>query len=251
MMLQRLRELLTLILVAALPFHAFLVTVGTKLILGPGHAPMTMLASWKEVLLLVILCVAIGEYLINRKWKMVNGKYGDVVDVLIVALLILAIIVPSLNFAFGFRYDFVPLVAFLILRRVPWSDRFRLRAESALLWIGAIIAAYGIVTLVLPSTFFTALGYSDAHSLYVPSGPLSAFQQLSASAVRRIQSTMSGPNQLGIWLLIPLSISLSHLVARNGKWKIENRKLFSTYHLPFSMGLLLLIALLLTFSRSA
>ncbi len=248
-MLRRFRETLTLVLLAALPFHALLVTGGTKLFLGPGQAPWTVLTLWKEALLGVLLLCAVIEML--PRW--LEALEIDLPDALILVLLVLAVVIPSSNFAIGFKYDFVPLVAFLILRRVTWSDWFRSHVENALLWIGCIIAVYGIVTFFLPQGFFTFLGYSDAHSLYNPGGPLAAFQYISESGIPRIQSTMSGPNQLGIWLLIPLGFVVTRILGavENGKWKVE--KIFSIFNFPLSTFLFVLLGatLALTFSRSA
>ncbi|GEM_PF-401641 len=218
-MLQKIREHLALALLTLLPLHALFVTVGTKWIAGPGHAPLTMPALWKEGLLAVILLIACAEITSNLKTQ--NLKL-DIPDLLILSLLAIALLQHFLlptpynlqptTFAHGFRYDFVPLLSFLILRRVPWSDRFKSILPIALLCIGALVAAYGIISFFLPATFFTWLGYSDLHSLYVPDAPLAAFQQIGSSGLRRIQSTMSGPNQLGLWLLIPLSMLLPRIV---------------------------------------
>ncbi len=251
-MLQRLRESLTLALLALLPLHALLVTVGTRLIEGPGHAPMGLLAIWKESLLGLIVCVAIVECLMSEKRKVKREKWFDVIDILIFLLLCLtAFITASLSlFSFhfslpatvlGFKYDFVPLIAFVILRRVPWSEEFMKRAVTVLLGVGALVAAYGILTFWLPQSFFTWLGYSDLHSLYVADGPLAAFQYIGGSSVRRIQGTMSGPNQFGLWLLIPWGIGIAALFRRTAR------------HVWFTVCCLALIdfAFLFTFSRSA
>ncbi|MDD4287088.1 MAG: O-antigen ligase family protein [Candidatus Peribacteraceae bacterium] len=250
-MLQRLRERLTLLFLALLPLHALLVTVGTKLLVGKGHAPLAVLALWKEALLGVILVLNVMEAMTNEKWKMENGKWKifhfDVIDVLILALLILAIVVSTFNFQLstfnfflGFRYDFIPLVAFLVARRVQWSEAFQRMACKVLLGIGVIVSIYGILTAFLPMKFFLWLGYSPAHSLYFADGPLAAFQQVSETMLRRIQSTMSGPNQFGLWLLIPFSALLT---------TVSSKKRIS-FALS-AAGLLLVSALFLTFSRAA
>lgn len=243
---QRIRETLTLALFALLPFHALLVTVGTKLILGPGHAPMGMLAVWKEGLLVFIVGIAVLEIIRGTGDLRIAPGKTDLFDRLILALILLSVFVTAMThgdwklFLFGFKYDFVPLAAFLILRRVPWSDGFLPRAEGTLLGVGVIVALYGIVTFFLPAGFFTWLGYSDLHSLYVPDGPLAAFQQIGGSSLRRIQSTMSGPNQLGLWLLIPWSVCIASLVRKN-----------VTSLLRYFVLACIAIALLFTFSRSA
>src|SRR3989338_2395247 len=245
---QRLRESLTLVLIGLLPFHALIVTVGTKLLLGPGHAPMPILAGWKEGLLAVILLIAVVEFLRKPSFKI------DLVDGLIIALLVIALLLPKTNFLFGFKYDFVPLIAFLILRRVEWSEWFKMQVGRVLLFIGALVAAYGILTFIVSMNFFTTLGYSDAHSLYLPDGPLAAFQQIGGSAIRRVQSTFSGPNQFGIWLLIPLGVWLGRWAEKigspvrgDGGVSADLRRVY----ISLLVCGLLMIALFLTFSRSA
>lgn len=247
-MFQRLRETLTLVLLVALPFHALLVTVLTKLVAGPGHAPLTELAIWKEALLGVILLLAMIEILQRgigalKKW--------DIVDGLIFSLLILALVLPyGEAWLFGFKYDFVPLIAFVLLRRVPWSEQFRKQALHLLLVVGSIVAAYGILTFFLPTSFFTALGYSDLHSLYLPDAPLPPYHQIGSSWLRRIQGPMSGPNQLGLWLLVPWSLGFTQwLKAVSSRQYAVRRN--SKILLLTAYCLLLDTAILLTFSRAA
>jgi O-antigen ligase len=74
--------------------------------------------------------------------------------------------------------------------------------------------------------------------VYEASGPLAPFQQLGGMDLRRLQSTLSGPNQAGLWLLIPWTITLLG-VFKNFKLK------------PILLFGLFDIALFLTFSRSA
>ncbi|MDD4627854.1 MAG: hypothetical protein PHE68_00470 [Candidatus Peribacteraceae bacterium] len=243
-MLRRLRERLTLFLLAALPFHALLVTAGTKLIAGPGHAPLTVIALWKEFLLGIIVLLVVLEW-VSAKWKMDNGKWIiDVIDVLIIALLVLSLVVTIMmrvdvkTALYGFKYDFLPLVAFFMARRVPWSEWFVNAVSRTLIVVGCIVAVYGIVGFLLPQKFFLRLGYSSVHSLYFADGPLAAFQQIGDTSLRRVQSSMSGPNQLGLWLLIPWCIVLVRLL-KERRWILL---------LPLG---LIGLALLMSFSRSA
>jgi hypothetical protein len=256
-MLQTVRERLALALLALLPLHAFGVTVLTKAISGPGQSPLAALALWKEGVIAILLGIAVLEIIITAElkrrlwvlkflsfWKKPTRVRIDWIDAIIVLALIygvietLAVGALAAAFALGIKYDFIPLIAFLILRRVPWSESFRRLAPKVVIAMGVLLALYGFVTLVLPLSFFTALGYSDLHSLYVADKPLAAFQQIGGMALRRMQSTMSGPNQFGIWLLIPLGMLL-------GQWK---RKWL---HGQWLIAAVLLAALVLTFSRAA
>jgi len=216
-MFQRIREWLTLVLIGLLPLHAFLVTVGTKYLAGYGSAPLLVLALWKEAVLGVLFVFVAVEWVLSKREKKRAAFHIDRFDYCILLLLFVSVFVTVFThqdwklYLFGFKYDFVPLVSFFILRRCPWSAFFRRAALGVILVLGGLVSVYGLATLFLPLEFFRFLGYSDLHSLYLPYAPLAAFQQLSAMGARRIQSTFSGPNQLGIWLLLPWSAGVVSL----------------------------------------
>lgn len=248
----RFREFLTVILIALLPFHALFVTFGTKLLKGPGNAPWSVLAVWKEAFLALILLIAIYEIWdrsrgSTKKWKEVLEF--DAIDTIIVSIGFLAVLVSWLtdvqlgSFVLGIRYDVLPLAAFFILRRVEWSPAFIKNITKTMLSIGGIIAAFALISLVLPASVFTALGYSDLHSLYIANGPLAPFQMIGGSALRRAQSTMSGPNQLGLWLLLPWSFAVLAFWRKVRTSTIS----FSSVLLPVLVG----AAIVASFSRSA
>lgn len=239
---QRIREWLTLALLALLPLHALAVTVLTRIIAGPGHAPLSSLAFWKEALALVLLVIALAEWVRAKGYKAIRF---DILDWLIASLCLVAVGVTLLRgipstaaFALALKYDFFPLALFFVLRRAPWSGAFKTKAMGVLLLVGAIVSLYGILTFFLPIGFFTWLGYSDMHSLFLPDGPLAPFQLIGGSALHRIQSAMSGPNQLGIWLLLPLSVSGLAVYCKRSALNV-------------AFFVLILAALFLTFSRSA
>lgn len=260
--LARLRESLTLVLIALLPMHAMAMTVLTHVFEGAGHSPSALFSVWKEVMLAFIVLLAITEMFRlrddiseRRIWSL------DLLDWCILGALTVAAFSSFTGdqagftlfplskedkmFLFGFKYDFLPLITFFLLRRVPWSRDFRRSASLILIGIGILFAVFGLATLFLPMSFFTAIGYSDLHSLYRPHAPLAAFQMIEGTDLRRIQSVMSGPNQFGLWLLLPLAAVYQWMFMA-----IRGRHLRRAF---FSMGtiILLLIALTYTYSRSA
>lgn len=261
-MLQRLRESLSLILIALLPMHAMLVTVSTHALKGQNHAPLAVLAIWKEALLAVLALLAIIEILRTKEPELQKSIWSlDLLDwsiVLAIALgtavslpagagssLSLHLSAADTRFLLGFKYDFLPLVAFFFLRRVQWSRNFMVIAARTLVMVGVIAAVYGIVTLFLPLTFFTSIGYSDLHSLYLPRSAIASFQFLEGTEIRRIQSFMSGPNQFGLWLLLPFAANLQLLL----KSMRERRHAESVMY--FLSGAVVTAALFLSYSRSA
>ncbi len=266
-MVRSIRQSLTLFLLAALPFHAFFVTFWTNILVGPGHSPLFSLAIWKEVVLMVILILCIVEVLwVNEQRVTENQKLRlDLLDLLIVALLGLSLFTTTLHsslftlhFALGFKYDFLPLIAFLILRRVSWNAAWKRTVLLTLLLVSVSVAVIGLITLPLPSGVFTMLGYSPAHSTYIPSGPLAEFQLLSDTGLRRIQSTFAGPNQFGIYLLLPWSIGVlaalgafrSPLIARGSADRLRHLlPHVAQSSVLFAIGIA--GTLLFTYSRSA
>lgn len=262
-MLQQYREKLAVLLIGLLPLHALLVTVFTKLFQGAGHAPLPLLALWKEAVLAAILGIAIAELWQKKSTEGKELLRPDRLDVCVAVLLLLSLVVTLLThgnwkmYALGFKYDFIPLIAFLVLRRTEWSQWCTTLLPKVIFAVGGVVAAYGLLSALLPMSFFRALGYSDLHSLYLPGGPLAAFQQIGESGVRRIQSTMSGPNQLGLWLLLPWSFGI---VAFFSAWFRAEFPLLRlgaqrtrSQQCALSLAYLVLIgsAILFTFSRTA
>ncbi|MBP9773636.1 MAG: hypothetical protein KBD00_03325 [Candidatus Peribacteraceae bacterium] len=241
-MLQQIRQILASILLIGLPFHALFVTVMTRVLVGQNHAPLTLLALWKEAVIALILLITVVEIVRSKQqWRV------DALDLCIIGLCVIAGLLFSMHlpatfhqFALGVKYDLLSLIIFLLARRVVWSNLWLRRMLLATIIIGCVIAAYGLLTLVLPASFFRLLGYSDMHSLYIPDGPLASFQYIQNTALRRMQSTMSGPNQLGLWMLLPLSIVVA--------WLFSHRA-----HRGLLAGALVVIgiAIFFTYSRTA
>jgi O-antigen ligase len=241
--LSKIRHGILLVLIALLPFHALFVTVGTKLLLGPGHPPLFALAVWKELLLAVFFVTA-GMELYAKKKSLKIDAVGGVMIALLVLSLIVSITHSALftpYYLYGFKYLFLPLLFFLVCTLLPWEKGFLVqKVTPLLLFVSSIVIVFGTLSYFLPQEFFVKLGYLDAHSLYSPSTPLSAFQYISGASIRRMQSTFAGPNQFGLWLLLPWSIACSGVFQKQ-----EDRKQ-NILFLLFIGG-----ALFLTFSRSA
>jgi len=259
----KLRESLTLVLIALLPLHALGLTILTQHLAGSGKAPLMIFAIWKEVFLALLVFFAVLEIIFARDRDAERRVWSlDLLDWCILLGIALGASVSMTSWDFsgllrahlsladrtflvGFKYDFLPLVVFFFLRRVSWSGDVRRSMSWVLIGTGSLIAVFGLVTLFLPMEFFTALGYSDLHSLYRPDAPLASFQMVESTNLRRIQSVMSGPNQFGLWLLIPFAAALQRCIVT-----FVSRKYFGAV-LSGVAVLLFSVTIAFTYSRSA
>lgn len=194
---ERLLKVGLLILVALMPFHAFLsVWLGSVL----GH--QTLIQSWKEGLLLLLCGLAL--WLIIRQPQRLNRLRQPVIlagaGLLGLSLLITAITHPGLTVTFfGLKTDFEFLVLFSLAALV--ADRPFLRQlvmTSLAAGIGVIV--FGLLQIYIwPPDFLLRYGY----------GPNTVQPYLILDPVThslRFPATLGGPNQLGAYLIIILSL---------------------------------------------
>ncbi len=200
------------IILIIMPMHALL-----TIVLGQffGHRPVWQ--AWKELLLLVLAIITgIGLVQTKRITKLVKPKF-----ILIIGLLLWALIVSLLNHAsiksiiFGLKTDFAPLLAFLIayLSAPHWHGKKEFSLPRIILIPAGIVLAAGILqAFVLPISFLSRLGYN--------SGTINPqFLVDPAISAIRLFSMLSGPNQLGAYLILPICLCVA-LLLRRGDWRV-------------------------------
>lgn len=190
-------------LLVLLPFNALLTT---WIRYGLGlDLPVNM---WKE-LLVVLICVLAA---INM-WRGRLCPRLVVLDWLIVAFIGLGIVsavaqtrVPA-TVIFGFKYDLEFLVLFLAVRHgFEWSGAEIKRLARAAVFCAVVVIGFALAQKwMLPRDFLKLFGYSDAISNWEPGGKPLIFHIIGDwPGIPRLQSTLSGPNQLAAYLLIAL-----------------------------------------------
>jgi len=105
-----------------------------------------------------------------------------------------------------------------------------------IVWIGFTVAALGVLQYLLPRDILTHVGYS------LDRGVRPAFYIDGAEGFPRIMSTLREPNSLGAFLIIPATVAA--LWAAQAKHVRERWKWLG-------VGCIQVLAILLTFSRSA
>ncbi len=227
--LHRALQLLLVLLVALMPFHAFLTIWAGHLF---GH--QSLWRAWKEVATL-LLTGGTGMLLIANKGA-TKGKTQAVVW-LGLAFAFWAVLISVLHRVIGqtsWWYGVKTDLEFVILFIVGYflADRaLGLRLAKILIVTTSILVIFILLqAFVWPNDFLTHFGYSQAN--------IAPVQHIANSTNRRIFGTLGGPNQLGAYLILPVSYLLA-LILRRRRW----------WHVLLFTGSL--VALALTYSRSA
>ncbi|HVQ44879.1 MAG TPA: O-antigen ligase family protein [Candidatus Saccharimonadia bacterium] len=218
-----------LVIVAVMPFHAFL-----SVWLGHLFGHQAVIQGWKEALLLILAVAALALLIreparlqrLRQPWILAALAFGAV------ALIVTALTRPVAELAaFGAKTDLEFLLAGIIAATI--ATRTLLVRLITIILIGcAVVAGYDLLQIfVLPADFLTHFGYGP--------GTIVPYQHIAiGTSALRFPSTLGGPNQLGTYLIIPLCLSLALFTRQRRWWQLA---LFAAS----------LISLIWTFSRGA
>jgi len=230
-------SVIVMLIIFLMPFHAFLTVWASDTF---GH--YTALRLWKEVLLVV---AGIGVLFLALTDKKIRSQtLGRRLVWLILFYVLVNLIWAAISFyndsvsAKAIGYGLIVNLRFLIFFLLCWAlvlrlSRLRSNWQWLLLWPAAIVVVFGLLqAFVLPRDFLTFFGYSIQ--------TIEPFETINNdNGFIRIASTLRGPNPLGAYLLIPLSM-LAILILKGQ----QNRR-----QLALFFGSL--VVLFFTFSRSA
>lgn len=207
----------TILIFFLVPFHAFLTVWGSSML---GH--YTALRLWKEVLL--ALSVVGVLYLLATDKKIRSHTLSRRLVWLILGYIALNLIwgLLSLNqhdvTAKAVGYGLIVNLRFLIFFLITWAvalrlSRLRANWEKLVLWPAAGVVFFGLLQIfILPHDFLRHFGYGLA--------TIPPFETINNNPdYVRIASTLRGPNPLGAYLLIPMSLLVVLLIRKGRNWR--------------------------------
>ncbi len=216
-----------IVLVAVMPFHAFL-----SVYLGSLSGHESIIQAWKEVLLAILAAAAIWLLIIDEKRRdRLRNPLGYLLAVLVVLAIVLTLTrhVTTSGLVFGAKTDLEFILA-LVLAWLVGDTRFLHRLVVVVMIGAAAVIGFGLLeTFVLPANFLTHFGYGP-HTIAPYQTLTSGFRGL------RFPSTLGGANQLATYLILPLCLALAIGLRHQRRYLLI---------IPFG-----LIVLFVTYSRS-
>lgn len=230
-----------ILLVALMPFHAFLSVWAGHLF---GHQAIWQ--GWKEVLISVLAIAAVALLIREpqRRKRLHQPAIYLAAAFTVVALVVTAIIHPELKaVVYGLKFDLEFLVAFVIALLVGEQHFNRQLLKTVLISSGVVIA-FGLLQIyILPPDWLVHFGYGPT--------TIEPYLQVDpAIQAFRIIGTLGGPNQLGSFLILPLAIVTWQLITKPRWWQAVyvvagGIVLWHSYARAAQIGLILAVAVLL------
>ncbi len=208
-------SLLTIIL-ALMPFHAFLTVWGSEL-----FGNYTLLRLWKEALVAVAAIGVVYLYIFDRKVRLHTFKRK--LTWLLLAYLLVQIVwawvawqggdVSLKAAAYGVLLNCRPILFFLLAWAIAVrTNRLEQRWPKLLLWPAIIVVVIGLLQVfVLPPDFLRHFGYGP--DTINPTATIN-----NNPDYLRYFSTLRGANPLGAYLLLPISALVVLLVRYPRSW---------------------------------
>jgi NADH:ubiquinone oxidoreductase subunit 6 (subunit J) len=252
------------LLLFLLPFHPFLSTFLNTHVFPDNAQISFLIQAWKEILILLFCSISFGVWWENRKQSPLDSLDFAIILFLIVSLICGVLFTGEGNplpiigndgiltakyeqIIWGAKYGLLFLVLFLFARHIPLNnDEKRGLVDITLLSATAVII-FGIVqATVLPEDFLTHFGYNAEYGITETGERISYCHKIENAITHkefcRVQSLLSGPNQLGAYLLVVLPLFFYRMILA------ESFFVSLLYFFPLLMGGGVLI---MTWSRSA
>lgn len=198
-----------LLLVALMPFHAFFsVWIGSLF----GHQAAWQ--AWKELVTLIVVAVAVWLVATEPKVRLRLREPAVLLGLVfgLCSLMVTLFTHPNLKATLlGVKTD-LEFVGLFVGAIIIAGRSLKLKLTKAIIISSGAVIGFGLLQIFwLPKDFLSQFGYGAATiQPYLTVDP--------AIAAVRIVATLGGPNQLGSWLILPLSLVFALLLKRPRWW---------------------------------
>lgn len=197
-----------------MPVHAFISTWG-----GVAVGPLLIWKSWKEIVLgsMVVLSILWLAHYPKRAQEV----FKDRLIVYIMAFSIFSLIVTAFTSSYaqlstqagvliGLRYLVMFCLAYIVGRYLLTTrSSWREQGVKWLAMLGIVLGLAGLLQVtVVPSDFLEQFGY-EKNITISPTSTIDANDHMP-----RAFATMSGPNDYGAFLLIPLAVAFCGILSK-------------------------------------
>ncbi len=233
------------ILLAILPFHAFLFTWFHSFFWQQDF--VIFVQAWKEILVGVLGILALMKLLQTRELPRARSFLLGATFILLAVLYAIFGSGELAQRIFGLRTATLFLILFLAIQFFDFGKEQVDRLKKIVLAASGIVILFALLQkFLLPADFLKYFGYSENISSWLPGGNLPIYHTVGESGVIRLQSTLAGPNQLGAYLVVILPLAIAETFRQK---RAEGSLLQRGVGGILILGGLL--TLFLTFSRSA
>lgn len=203
------------VIVVLMPFHALLTTWA-----GSNFGNLLWWRAWKEVFLFVLILGASTLFIIDKKLRSVI--WARTINKAILGYAVVLLTASSLfrpldsdAFAQGIAINIRFLVFFVLVQMVLQYRTLSRKLLFLLISVPAVgVVFFGVLQmLVLPKNFLQWFGYDK--QLTIPPF-FTVDEQLSEL---RYASTVSGPNTLGAYLLLPFAVVAGSVSLTKSRWQ--------------------------------
>ncbi len=228
------------ILLALLPFHAFLFTWFHSFFWTDSW--VIFVQAWKEILVGILGLLALAKLSQTRQLPREKSFWIGGTFVLLAIFLALFGDGEFSQQILGLRTAILFLTVFLVVKFFDFGGERVERLKKIVLFASGIVILFALAQkFLLPADFLKNFGYSENISSWLPGGNLPIYHTVGENGVIRLQSTFAGPNQLAAFLIVILPFAFLFFRIQKKWWKY------------FSLALIFggIFVLIFTFSRSA
>ena len=158
--------------------------------------------SWKEILVVILVFLRVPAMLSQRIWQ--NRIVHLIVAYVLLHLLYIAIFGLTITSLFALRTNLTMFAVFVVGLTVN-SEQFSLLVQKAIFVLGGVAAMSTILHVLLPDAWFAYSNISDAAN---------SVTFIQDSSITRFHGLLSGPLQLGSYLVLPSAIAWQCLLGK-------------------------------------